>query len=285
MELLDLKLLCDLVELKSYSKAADVNNLTQPAVSRRIAIVNEEYGGKLFANKSRALLSPQGREVYGRFKDILDIYERSRRAVLAAEPPTLAAGLCDNARQRLMTPAFYKALLASGLRVDIGYASSSAIMEQIIWGVLDYGIVGSAPKPDANVAASPLYTERIVLATAHNPCGSAAKLADLPLLLDSRQSGLHMFLETALEEHGITLDKQDIVARIGMSRDKPALLEASRYCAFVPDHMVAAESSLRAIDVGLDLTRTFYEVSLKKNTENTAALSRLIKAANTLPPI
>lgn len=285
MELLDLKLFCDLVELKSYSRAADVNNLTQPAVSRRIANVNEAYGGKLFTNKSRAALSPQGREVLDRFRDILDIYDRSRQTVLAATPPAVAAGLCDNARQRLMTPAFYKALLASGERVDIGYASSSAIMEQIMWGVLDYGIVGSAPRSDTKVTAKPLYTEHIVLATAHNTCASSADLADLPLLLDSRQSGLHMYLETALKDNGIALEELDVVARIGMSKDKPALLEASRYCAFVPDHLVAAHSSLRAVDVGLDLTRTFYEVCLQKNATITEPLSTTIRKANNLDPV
>jgi len=74
MQILDLKLFCDLVELKSFTNAAEKNFLTQSAVSQRINRLNEYYNNALFLDKKRLILSSQGKFVYEKFKDILNIY-------------------------------------------------------------------------------------------------------------------------------------------------------------------------------------------------------------------
>ena len=71
-----------LAETLNFSKAAEKLFLAQPALSRHIAIIEEEMGGRLFRRDTRNVgLTPAGKAVYEAFREILKQYDGARENV------------------------------------------------------------------------------------------------------------------------------------------------------------------------------------------------------------
>ena len=74
MESVYLKTLVEVVKAGSISKAADILCVTQPAVSRRIKFVEEQYGDTLLDRSGQALtLTAAGRLVFEKAEQLLEI--------------------------------------------------------------------------------------------------------------------------------------------------------------------------------------------------------------------
>ncbi|MDO5794928.1 MAG: LysR family transcriptional regulator [Turicibacter sp.] len=68
-----------LSECLNFSKAAELTYITQPALSRHIAMIEKSMGAKLFERNTRAVkLTPAGQAVYENFCDILSSYEKAK---------------------------------------------------------------------------------------------------------------------------------------------------------------------------------------------------------------
>ncbi|MFC3630761.1 LysR substrate-binding domain-containing protein [Paracoccus angustae] len=149
-----------------FTRAAEVMNVTQPALSMQIRALEEEVGAPLVERTAAGvLLTPQGRAL-----------EAHARKVMAA-----MAGLEQGMRQpgrggRLMLgmiPTVAPYLLPEALPVlraqDIGRdlhlreAQTDRLVDELIQGRLDVAVVATAPdSPD--LAATPLFTDRFLLA-------------------------------------------------------------------------------------------------------------------------
>src|SRR5713226_527531 len=70
-----LKMFCDLVRLRSFSKAAAANETSQPTVSRLVHQLEERLGGELIDRSKRPLqLTALGQAYYDGCKGLLDRY-------------------------------------------------------------------------------------------------------------------------------------------------------------------------------------------------------------------
>jgi len=282
MEILDIQLFCDLVELKSYSKAADRNHLTQSAVSQRISALNNRYENMLFKNKSKVLLSPKGQEIYERFRDILNIYNYTTRlAVNKSHRASISAAFCDNAQNRIVNLDLMNEFIRSEFFLDIGYSYSQTIYEQVHWGVIDYGIIGHKPEPCKGLECLPLYMEEIALLTCRFKLSHDTKLSDVPLLMDSKLSGLYLHIMDMLHDRGLNVEELNVVANIGTSKDKPPLLRQRNFCSFLPISMLGSEPGMYELEMGLRSKRVFYEVFLSKNASKIEPIRSAISAHNT----
>ena len=65
MQLEAIKVFCDLVNFRSFSKAAEANELSQPTVSRIVHQLEERLGGQLIDRSTRPLqLTALGQAYY-----------------------------------------------------------------------------------------------------------------------------------------------------------------------------------------------------------------------------
>lgn len=77
MRLLTLKIFCDLVETKSFSKSALRNKITQSAVSQQIRSLEEKFGVTFFERDRRKFsITPEGQFFDRAARSILDQYEQ-----------------------------------------------------------------------------------------------------------------------------------------------------------------------------------------------------------------
>lgn len=108
MTLVQLKHFVALAEAGSFSKAASRVFLTQPALSRSIQALEEEWGAALFDRVGRRIeLTPYGREALPRAQRLLSDAQELQRAgkeFTSAEAGALRIGLGSGPGAMLMTP-------------------------------------------------------------------------------------------------------------------------------------------------------------------------------------
>lgn len=71
-----------LAKIKSYTKAAEVLNITQPAVSQHIKFLEEYYGVQLFKKQGRGIdLTDEGRILFKYAEDIESLYSEAETEI------------------------------------------------------------------------------------------------------------------------------------------------------------------------------------------------------------
>ena len=281
MEILDLKILCDLVELRSFTRAAEENCLTQSAVSQRINRLNEYYGNKMFLNKKKLILSRQGKYLYAKFKDILKIYAHTEEVIERRDTAeVISIGVSENPKAKYFDRSFVDELLAKDTLLELYFGSSQSIYEKVLFGTLDYGIIGNKPQESTEIAFEKLYAEKIVLATSAGNPTEKVKILEIPIVLDHRDSGLYLFLKNALINLGIDIADLNIRGYLGTSVDKLLLLRAGDLYSFLPEWYALQTCDLRIVQFDFDLIRSFYEIYQKRRTGKIAFFRELIRKHN-----
>lgn len=281
MQILDLKLFCDLVELKSFTKSAGKNFITQSAVSQRINRLNQHYNNKLFLDKKRLILSTQGKFVYEKFKDILSIYSSTEEIIdKKMKNETISIGMCENARIRYFDTSFLKTVLGRRFLPEVFFSPSKTIYEKVLFGSLDYGIIGNRPTESSAMVFNELYNEKIVLATAIKKACKKGNLREIPIILDHRDSGLYEFVKNRLLTVDISIDELNIAGYVGTSADKLEVLLEGTYWCFLPEWYVEENPGLKMVDFGFELMRSFYEIYQKKRKDKVAFLKKVIRKYN-----
>jgi DNA-binding transcriptional LysR family regulator len=157
----------------SFRRAADELNITQPALSRQISVLEEEVGVPLLIrSKRKVTLTPGGAYLLERCTQLLDeaaVLVKEVRRFSLEEPAPLTVGVL----QSLLTGVFPQALML--LRQEFGKAPVRVFgfrTQQIVAGVLhgeyDLGIV-AGPVDDPKLIARELFPEpyAAVLPRAH----------------------------------------------------------------------------------------------------------------------
>ena len=76
MQIESLKVFCDLAETESFTKAAQINNVTQSAVSQQISSLERQFKSLLIErSKKKFRLTREGQVLYDYSKQIIQTYE------------------------------------------------------------------------------------------------------------------------------------------------------------------------------------------------------------------
>lgn len=212
MQLETLKVFCDVVETRSFSKAARLNRVTQSAVSQQIRTLEKRYDRKLLDRAPRAIHpTPAGEKLYEAAREVLarfDALESLMReeSVEIAGPVTLATihsvGLFE-------IQPHLKELLRRHPRVNVRvvYRRSDQVYDEVASGDADLGIV-AYPKERRELVNVPFSEDRLVVVVApeHGMAKrSSVKLADLDginFVAFDRDIPTRRALDRLLREHG-----------------------------------------------------------------------------------
>src|SRR5678815_5696396 len=76
MQIESLKVFCDLAETESFTKAAQINEVTQSAVSQQISSLERQFKSLLIErSKMKFRLTREGQLLYEHSKQIIEIYD------------------------------------------------------------------------------------------------------------------------------------------------------------------------------------------------------------------
>lgn len=167
MQIESLKVFCDLTETESFTKAAQINHITQSAVSQQISSLERQFKSLLIErSKKRFRLTREGQVLYEASKQIVQTYEalHSRLQELkdiisgTVRVATIySIGLHD-------LPPYIKRYLKNfpTVNVHVEYRRANQVYEDVLGNVVDLGLV-AYPVRDAKLEIVPLKREPMVL--------------------------------------------------------------------------------------------------------------------------
>lgn len=167
MQIESLKVFCDLTETESFTKAAQINHITQSAVSQQISSLERQFKSLLIErSKKKFRLTREGQVLYEASKQIVQTYEslHSRLQELkdiisgTVRVATIySIGLHD-------LPPYIKRYLKSypTVNVHVEYRRANQVYEDVLGNVVDMGLV-AYPSRDPKLELVPLKKEPMVL--------------------------------------------------------------------------------------------------------------------------
>ena len=167
MQIESLKVFCDLTETESFTKAAQINDVTQSAVSQQISSLERLFNSLLIErSKKRFRLTREGQVLYEYSKQVIQTYN-SLKARLE-EIKEIVSGTIRVATIYSIglhdLPAYLKAFLKSypTVKVHVEYRRANQVYEDVIGNVVDLGLV-AYPTRDPKIEIYPLRKDPLVL--------------------------------------------------------------------------------------------------------------------------
>ncbi|CAI9084663.1 LysR family transcriptional regulator [Candidatus Methylacidiphilum fumarolicum] len=167
MQIETLKAFRDLVESRSFSKAAQLNKISQSAVSQQIRSLEERFGVPLIERGSRKVqLTKEGEILYHASKEIVDIYLK-----IEAKISEIKASISGLIRVSAIysvglheLPYYLKKFLKlyPEVNVRVEYRHSRQVYQDIAEGHSDIGIV-AYPSPRKLIKIEPFRKDRLVV--------------------------------------------------------------------------------------------------------------------------
>ncbi len=183
MQIENFKIFADLVETKSFSKAAKLNGITQSAVSQQARAMERNFKTLMIDRSQKQFnLTREGQRIYDAAKEILHVYEK-----LESELQEMKKVISGTIRISTIysiglheLPPYVKKFLHEfpSVNVRIEYRRSNLVYEDILHNAVDFGLV-AFPQKQRQIEMLPFRNDRLVLIT--HPNHPLAKTAEVDL--------------------------------------------------------------------------------------------------------
>jgi DNA-binding transcriptional LysR family regulator len=167
MQLESLKVFCDLAETESFTRAAQINSVTQSAVSQTISSMEKQFKALLIErSKKNFRLTPEGEVVYQHSKSILQSYgalESKLQHIKGVISGSIRVATVYSIGLHELPPClkrFLKEYPTVNVRVE--YRHSDEVYEDVLTNIVDLGLV-AYPTPDPKLEIIPLRKDSLVL--------------------------------------------------------------------------------------------------------------------------
>lgn len=189
MQVDNFKVFADLVETKSFSKAAKLNDITQSAVSQQARAMERSFKTLLIDRSQKQFqLTREGQRVYEASKDILHQYEK-----LLSELQELKKVISGTIRISTIysvglheLPPYIKRFLREypAVNVRVEYRRSNLVYEDLVHNAVDFGLV-AFPVKMRQIEIVPFREDEIVLVC--HPDHELAKLKEVDIQVLAEQ--------------------------------------------------------------------------------------------------
>ncbi len=183
MQIESLKVFCDLTETESFTKAAQINGVTQSAVSQQISSLERLFKSLLIErSKKKFRLTREGQVLYDYSKKVIALYDS-----LHSKLQEIKDIISGNIRVTTIysiglhdLPPYIKKFLQtySTVNVHVEYRRANQVYEDVLSNVVDLGLV-AYPSRDNRLEVLPLRKETLVLIC--HPQHPLAKLKSVKL--------------------------------------------------------------------------------------------------------
>ena len=157
---------CDLAETESFTKAAQINNVTQSAVSQQISTLERIFKSLLIErSKKRFRLTREGQVLYDYAKQMIGIYEglHSRlQEIKDVISGTIRIATIYSIGLHDLPPYLKKFLKAyPTVNVHVEYRRANQVYEDVLGNVVDLGLV-AYPVRDHKIEVFPLRKDPLI---------------------------------------------------------------------------------------------------------------------------
>ena len=213
MQIESLKVFCDLAETESFTKAAQVNSVTQSAVSQQISSLERQFKSLLIErSKKKFRLTREGQVLYDFSKQIIQIYDTLHNKM--AELKDIISGTIRVATIYSIglhdLPPFIKKFMKNypTVNIHVEYRRANQVYDDVLSNVVDLGLV-AYPVKDSKIEIVPLRKEPLVLICHPQHPFAKQKTIKLKLLAGQKVIGFEpdiptrKALDKIMKEHGV----------------------------------------------------------------------------------
>jgi DNA-binding transcriptional LysR family regulator len=216
MQIESLKVFCDLAETESFTKAAQVNGVTQSAVSQTISSLERLFKALLIErSKKNFRLTPEGQVLYDSSKQILQTYDALHNRLQEIKEiisGNIRVATIYSIGLHILPPYVKKFLKAyPTVNVHVEYRHPDQVYEDVLANVVDLGLV-AYPARDAKLEIVHIRKDPLVLvchpqhALAKQKAVKIKSLAGHKFVGFDRNIPTRRALDKLLKDHGVSVD-------------------------------------------------------------------------------
>jgi DNA-binding transcriptional LysR family regulator len=286
MQIESLKVFCDLVETKSFTKAAQINEVTQSAVSQTISALERRFKSLLIErSKKNFRLTQEGEVCYDYAKQILQIHDALQSKLQEIEDVisgNIRVATVYTIGLHVLPPCVKRFLKRyPTVNVHVEYRRANQVYESVLGNVVDLGLV-AYPVRDARVEI--VHVRKDKLALICHPQHPLAKrksvrlgaLKDMKFIHFEQDQPTRKAVDKLLKDQHVTVEQ---VMEMDNIETLKRAVEIDSGIAIVPeetvDQEVASQTLARVQLEGADFTRTL-AVVYKKNKVLSPAMKKFI---------
>lgn len=169
MHIETLKVFCDLVDLESFSLAAERNFITQSAVSQQIRTLEDKFKRRLLERvrgRRDVKLTSAGEVFYRESKLVLDAYDQlqeSLRGVVGKIGGTVKVATVYSVGLHEL-PQKVREFMTKfpAAKIDLEYSRTTRVVRDVMNGTVELGVL-AFPEPKRGLTITPMSDNRLVL--------------------------------------------------------------------------------------------------------------------------
>jgi DNA-binding transcriptional LysR family regulator len=254
MQIESFKVFCDLVETESFTKTAQINGVTQSAISQQITMMERVFKSLLIErSKKNFRLTREGQVLYDYGKQIIQTY-----ASLDSKLQELKDVISGTIRVATIysiglhdLPPYLKKYMQSypTMNIHVEYRHASQVYEDVLSNIVDLGLV-AYPTKDSKLEIIPLRKDPLVLICHPQHPFAKQKAIKLKQLADQTMIGFESSIPTrkALDK---VLREYGVAAKYAMEFDNvetvKRAVEIDAGVAIVPKVTVKQEASKKSL--------------------------------------
>jgi DNA-binding transcriptional LysR family regulator len=285
MDLKHLALFCRVVELGSFSLAAEEAHVTQPAASQQVRSLEKQLGATLLDRGGRDVSPTEaGHVLYRHAKHMLDSYDQAVQQIgnlselLAGRIGVGAStGPGEHILPRLIAEFHTRHELVD---VSLRVADTQEVIEEVLARELEIGVVGAVTH-ERELVVRPLARDEIVVVC--RPDHRWAGRDDVPfdefrrepLVVQQRGAGIRAVFEEKLKAVGLRERDLSVVFEMGLNESAKHAVAAGAGVTYISKFAVANEVAAGTLAVArfadFKVERFFSFIHARRRTLSHAA--------------
>lgn len=264
----------EVARLKSFTKASQTLYISQPAISKNIKQLEQEYKASLFDRQGNAIaLTPVGEVLFAAVLKAKEIEKQLQYDISTHGDEYMAKGELKLGASTTVALYIIPSVLSGfhlkhpNVAISLFNRNSESVLNALLEHDIDLGIMEGKNKLSQVRSQHFLTDEVVAVCSARSPLTrksnySMADLKSMPVALRERGSGTLAALKYALSSHKLKLSDLQVKVRLGGTEALKNFILADVCVGFLPMRSVAKElesgSLVRLYVDGLNITRQFY---------------------------
>lgn len=272
----------------SFTKAASELFITQPAISKHIHELEEEYKIKLFERKgSKISITKAGELLLKHTKNIFEIYREidfDMSGLINQQQGMLRLGASTTISQYVIPPILARFHQKSkGIKINLLNGNTEQIESGILNKEIEIGIVEGQSKNQSIKYTQFLKDELVLVCNSKNPLVNKKQvtkedLKSMRFLMREQGSGTLEVIEYALKPFEIKISQLTIEMQLGSTESIKSYLMNSDCVAFISIHAISKELKNQELSIlnvkDLMIERFFYIITLHGKTDSLSDVFR-----------
>ncbi|KUO74992.1 MAG: LysR family transcriptional regulator [Desulfosporosinus sp. BRH_c37] len=218
-----LKIFCMVTRQQSFSKAAKLLHMSQPAVSTHIKNLEEYYQGQLLTRTPQGVMLTKAGEVFYNYAlkilDLQDEMEQQIETVFKHENNQVVIGASTTIGNVSLPCSIYlfKEQYPE-VELCLNIANAEEVLSMVMSDVVDLGVVEGDSVSSTLKAIHVTSDELVLIVPPQHPAeGDVISLQDFlkqPLIMREDGSGTRKILENALARHGYSVNQLNVITEM-----------------------------------------------------------------------